>query len=188
MPTPSLLPYRITICGLSELSGHCSAGVSHVVSILDPDCPDPEDFLSYGRHAREVWRFHDTILDHPATVPPSEETLRAILAFGEAALRERAKHVLIHCHAGVSRSTAAAVALMVQNSPGREEEAFAHLRTIRPRSWPNSRMIRYADSLLGCGGALVAAMRAHHALVARAYPAFVELLKAGERAHEVPQA
>ena len=36
-----LLPYRITICGLSELAGHAACGITHVVSILDPAWPDP---------------------------------------------------------------------------------------------------------------------------------------------------
>jgi hypothetical protein len=27
---------KITICGISELGEHCAAGVTHVLSILDP--------------------------------------------------------------------------------------------------------------------------------------------------------
>jgi hypothetical protein len=32
---------RVTICGIPELGEHCAAGVTHVLSILDPDWPDP---------------------------------------------------------------------------------------------------------------------------------------------------
>jgi len=34
-------PFRLTICGIPELDEHCAAGVTHVLSILDPDNPGP---------------------------------------------------------------------------------------------------------------------------------------------------
>jgi hypothetical protein len=36
-----LVGFRITVCGIEELPGHCEAGVSHVLSILDPGSPLP---------------------------------------------------------------------------------------------------------------------------------------------------
>jgi hypothetical protein len=95
-------------------------------------------------------------------------------------------HLLIHCHIGISRSTATAIILMVQDNPGREAESFAHLKAIRPYSWPNSRMIAMADALLGRKGALVEAMRGHHREMARARPDMMPYLRESERAAEVP--
>lgn len=186
MPAP-LVPYRITICGLDELCLHAGAGVTHVLTILDPEHPDPEVFATYGEHRRTVWRFHDTIRDRDDRLHPTAETVRAILDFGASGTAGAISHLLIHCHMGISRSTAAAAILMAQGNPGREAEAFDHLWAIRPRSWPNSRMIALADTQLERGGALTAAMRAHHARVARAFPDFAVLLRQGERAHEVPE-
>jgi len=37
-------PFRTTICGVAELDGHCAAGVTHVVSVLDPEWPALEAF------------------------------------------------------------------------------------------------------------------------------------------------
>jgi len=185
--TPGMLvPYRITICGLSELCEYATAGVTHVLTIIDPELPDPEDFALYGPHRRMVWRFHDTILDAPDMVPPTPADVTAILEFGAGVRDEPIEHLLIHCHMGISRSTAAAAILMAQFNPGREADAFGHLRAIRAWSWPNSRMVGLADDLLGRDGALVAALRAHHHTVARAFPWRAEELLLGERAGELP--
>lgn len=184
---PPLVPYRITICGLDELCLHAGAGVTHVLTILDPEHPDPEAFATYGDHSRLVWRFHDTIGERDDLSHPTAETVRAILDFGGSEAARTISHLLVHCHMGISRSTAAAAILMARANPGREGEVFEHLWAIRPRSWPNSRMVGLADAMLGRSGALSAAMRAHHARVARAYPDFARLLLRGERAHEVPE-
>jgi len=183
---PVLLPYPITICGLAELCEHEAAGISHVVTIIDPDFPDPDDFLRYLPHRRVLWRFHDTIHEAADTQAPNRADVEAILAFGRALAAETVEHLLVHCHMGISRSTATVAILLAQNHPGREPDAFQALRSIRPHSWPNSRMIGLADELLGRDGALVAAMRAHHTTMAHAYPDLADLLRQGERADEVP--
>ena len=33
------LPFRMAVCGLEELEGHCETAATHVLSILDPDYP-----------------------------------------------------------------------------------------------------------------------------------------------------
>jgi predicted protein tyrosine phosphatase len=183
----TLVPYRITICGIAELSCHADAGVTHVLTILDPDHPDPPVFAAYGPHRRLVWRFHDTIRERPDLAHPTAQTVRAILDFGAGARDMDIDHLLIHCHMGISRSTACAAILMAQHRPDRERDAFEHLWEIRPRSWPNSRMIALADAMLGRNGALFTAMQEHHARVAQAFPDFAAELRLGERAHEVPE-
>ena len=181
-----LVPYRITVCGLAELCEHAAEGVSHVLTIVDPGFPDPDDFREYGPHRRTVWRFHDIVHDGKDVVAPGIDDIAAILAFGDRSRIDAVEHLLIHCHLGISRSTAAAAILLTQHSPGREDEAFTHLRTIRPQSWPNSRMIALADTLLDRDGALVAAMRRHHLHVARHHPWLAEILRESGRAAEVP--
>jgi len=182
-----LLPYRITICGLDELAGHAQSGFSHVVSILDPERADPEDFTAYAPHRRVLWRFDDTVEHRPGFTPPAEHDVRKILKLGEELLQEKADQLLIHCHAGVSRSTATAVILMAQNNAGRESEVFGELRRVRPRSWPNSLMIGIADTLLERDGKLVRELRSHQVTVAQAYPDLAVLISQHGRAHEVPE-
>lgn len=181
-----LVPYRITICGIEELHGHSEAGVTHVLTILDPEHPDPRVFAAFGPHRRTVWRFHDTIRERDDNAHPTAETVRAILEFGSETQDLDIDHLLVHCHMGISRSTATAAILLAQHNPGFEPEAFDHLWDIRPRSWPNSRMIALADALMGRNGRFYTAMQDHHARVARAYPDFAAQLRMGERAQEVP--
>jgi predicted protein tyrosine phosphatase len=176
------LPYRISICGLDELAGHAQTGFSHVLSILDPDWPDPSDFAHYRSHRRTVFRFHDISEARPGLIAPTEQDVAAILDLGSAVLAEAPDHLLIHCHAGISRSTATAVILMTQANPAREQEAFIELARTRPRSWPNGLMIEIADHLLRRGGALIAAFRVHRRSMADLYPDFAELLSPAEMA------
>jgi len=183
-PAP-LLPYRISICGLAELSAHAATGFTHVVSILDPEWPDPRDFAAYGTHDRVVWRFDDVVRPGAGFVEPNRRDVEVILEFGRRLAAEPVRHLLVHCHAGVSRSTATAIILMVQDNPGRELEAFAELDRVRPRSWPNALMLGIADQMLGRAGALSAALREHQIRVTRAYPEFAELLSRCGRAHEI---
>lgn len=182
-PSP-FLPYPVTICGLHELAGHAPLGVSHVVSILDPAWPDPAEFTDYQPHRRVVLRFDDIVSAKPGARPPSEGDIEAILALGPD-LEAAASHLLVHCHAGISRSTAAAVILMAQRNSGHEARIFAEIRRIRPKSWPNAMMIEYADAMLGRGGALLSALKDHQRLIVRDFPEFAEMLLRSDRAHEV---
>ena len=184
VPAP-LLSYPITICGLAELAGHAETPFSHVVSILDPAWPEPKDFVSYIPHQRVVWRFDDVLTQRPGVIPPNRGDIQAILNLGEVLVAEPAEHLLIHCHAGVSRSTAAAIILLAQHNPSREREAFVEVARVRPRSWPNALMLAIADDLLGRDGALTAALRSHQRQVVRNYPDLAEMLLRGDRAHEV---
>lgn len=181
-----LVPWTLTICGLSELAQHAQADVSHVCTILDPDWPDPEDFLVYGPHSRVTFRFHDIINEREGWDAPEEAHIQAVLELGESLKQAQVTHLLIHCHMGISRSTASAAILLAQDNPGREMEVFDLIHDLRPKSWPNSRMIAMADRALGRRGALVEAMAIHHARVAKAFPAFAADLALGERANEIP--
>jgi hypothetical protein len=56
-----IAPFKMSVCGIEELASHCAVGISHVLSILDPDWPVPEAFGSFGEHAKLELRFHDII-------------------------------------------------------------------------------------------------------------------------------
>ena len=139
----------------------------HVLSVLDPERPDLEAFGTYGEHHRVTLRFHDIIDPEPARIMPEPEHMRAILDFGtllaDPTTAVAQGHLLVHCHMGISRSTAAMLALIAQGSPGMDDDAlFERLRAIRPQAWPNSVMVGFADEMLGRGGGLVAALRRHY--------------------------
>jgi predicted protein tyrosine phosphatase len=180
----------LTICGLEELDQHGPKAVTHVLSILDPDWPDPTAFGAYSRHRRTTLRFHDAIEPAPGVVLPEPADVRAILAFGaelvEDAHERNEGHLLIHCHAGISRSTAAMAMLLAENYPDEsEEEIIARLVAIRPQSWPNSRMIGFADEALGRGGRLSQAVSRLHARQLAVKPHLADVMSGLGRKREV---
>lgn len=178
----------LTICGLEELESHSGRGVTHVLSILDPGWADPDVFGRYGTHERTTLRFHDAIEPEPHLLMPEREDVDTILRFGrdfeEAGADEG--HLLIHCHMGVSRSTAAMTMLLAQAHPDQDEREIAdHIRAIRPVAWPNLRMIAFADELMGRKGRLVAAVGTIYARRIAERPDFAEAMTQGNRAREV---
>ena len=182
----SLVRYDITICGLDELPLHRDAGVSDVLSIIDPLAIDPECFGVYPAHRRTLLRFDDLIFEVPGLEAPQDHHVEAILAFGSALEKSDAAHLLIHCHAGVSRSTAAAALLMAQHNPGREADAFLALLEIRQQAWPNTRMVEIADRLLARKGALREGLVAYRRALLSRRPHLADFITGVGRGHELP--
>jgi predicted protein tyrosine phosphatase len=96
--------------------------------------------------------FHDATershLRHPLlTRIPEVRDARRVVAFWRRTRREASGYV-VHCWAGVSRSTAAALALLYLET-GSEAEAVRRLREVRPQALPNLRFVRCFDRILG---------------------------------------
>ncbi|UDF32427.1 UNVERIFIED_ORG: hypothetical protein LHK14_21735 (plasmid) [Roseateles sp. XES5] len=169
----------LTVCGIEELPGQSSRNVTHVLSLIDPEHPELEAFTAYGRHERTTLRFHDIIATAPGRVMPTADHVATILGFGADFLELREKqtqsHLLVHCHMGISRSTAAMLTLMAQANPDEEAESlFARLVAIRPQAWPNSQMIGFADEQLGRKGELTAGLGRHYGRQIKGRPQFTE--------------
>lgn len=127
-----------------------SGPVDHVLSLLSPAAGPPS--IS---GPRTLLRFNDIAEVRPGLTPPSAETIAAILALRETPT------LLIHCHAGVSRSTAAAYILACAARHAGEETALAaHLRETCPEATPNALMVALADQALGREGAMNEAIAA----------------------------
>lgn len=156
----SIAPFRLTVCGIEELAGHCETGATHVLSILDPEWPVPEAFGEFGEHEKLELRFHDVIEEMPDQSPPREEHVTALLAFGRDLMTEPPAdaHLLVHCHAGISRSSASMTLILAQGLPEvPAPEILEEVLRIREKAWPNLRMLEMGDAMLGRGGTLVAA-------------------------------
>jgi predicted protein tyrosine phosphatase len=181
-------PIRITVCGFAELAGHSDIGVTHVLSILDPGTPVPSELNSFPRHRRFELRFNDVIAPVPDTAPPTLEDVGRILALGRDLAAEQSidPHLLIHCHAGFSRSPAALALLVAQARPSLSAEAIAtEILCIRPKAWPNLRIVELGDSALDRCGQLVEAASTIYRKRLDREPALAELMLQNGRLREV---
>jgi len=190
-------PFRITVCGLEELAGPRAVDATHVLSIMDPGWPEPETLRSFDVHRRLKLRFHDVIDPSPGWIAPERWDVELLLAFGrdlgtvppEAGEEAAHPHLLVHCHAGVSRSTAAAILLLAQRDPVMPaEDAVFEVVRLRPQAWPNLRMIEIGDALLGRDGEIVAAVGALYRMALHREPGLAEAMIGGGRGREVDAA
>jgi predicted protein tyrosine phosphatase len=110
----------------------------------------PDDYLQLA--------MHDIAEEREGYVAPSRDQVAAILGFAEGVSIDNP--LLIHCYAGISRSTAAAYVVAAAIRPEMDERALAdELRRRSPSATPNPRIIAWADDLLGRKGRMVAAIR-----------------------------
>jgi predicted protein tyrosine phosphatase len=142
---------NLTICGIHELPEHESTPWTHVVSIWDKSFYDDldcrEKVKAVAPNAEILFSFFDDVDDPTLPDAPTLRQIKRILDFTEQ-IPAKAR-VLVHCRAGVSRSTATAYAILCQHSPpGSEIENLLHVETLRDLVMPNRLIIRLADNLL----------------------------------------
>ena len=100
-------------------------------------------------------------IDRPAEglIAPEAHHIHQLLDFLKN--WDRQSPLLIHCHAGISRSPAAAFIALCLLSPQMSEEALARrLREASPAAKPNRLIVRLADEILGREGRMIAACAA----------------------------
>src|SRR3954465_5990815 len=102
----------------------------------------------------------DDINDHiEGYVVPAEEHVGELLRFVRA--WDRANPLVVHCYAGISRSTAGAFVTACALNPRRDELSIARaLRAASHTATPNLRIVRLADQMLGRDGRMVRAIDA----------------------------
>jgi len=184
-----LVPFQVTICGIDELECHCAGGITHVLSILDPGWPEPEALSGFSINRRLRLRFHDVIESQPGWIAPERWDVELLLAFSRDLAVSEEAHLLVHCHAGVSRSTAAATLVMAQARPDRPaDEVLREVVRLRPRAWPNLRILEFGDEILGRRGEIIEAARAHYRRALEREPWLAEAMIDGGRGREVAAA
>ncbi|MEM6381160.1 MAG: tyrosine protein phosphatase [Pseudomonadota bacterium] len=147
------------VCSLSAIDAVAEqTGASHMLSVLSSGSP-VERPASIAADNHLFLEFNDITAPAHGLTPPGREHIDALLAFGRA--WDRKAPMIVHCWAGVSRSTAAGYILSLALSEGAEPHATARLlRSRAPWATPNARMIALADAALGAGGEMQAAIQA----------------------------
>lgn len=147
----------IHVCSLAKLHETVAAtGARHVISLINgdtvvtrPSNVDPTNHLFLG--------INDIAEEMEGLVAPAEHHMHALFDFVTAWPRQTP--LVIHCFAGISRSTAAAYASLCALLPDQDEAELAlRLRRASPTATPNPRIVALADAALGRQGRMVAAI------------------------------
>ncbi len=131
---------------------------SHIMTLLDPQTvvATPSG-IAAGRHLR--LGVDDISEPVEGSIAPTSDHIARILNFAQS--WDRSAPMLVHCWAGISRSTAAAFILLCDiHGQGREHDIAHGLRARAAHAQPNRLMIQHADALMGRKGRMVEAVEA----------------------------
>jgi predicted protein tyrosine phosphatase len=149
--------FMIHVCSLARLHDTVAdTGARHIVSLLGDEAKiDRPTAIAEENH---LWlRLHDISTPMDGYIEPGEVHVADLLSFVRR--WDRRAPLVVHCYAGISRSTASAFASVCALNPHRDEETIAMaLRRASPTATPNIRIVSLADRLLGRNGRMVAAI------------------------------
>jgi len=141
-----------------------------IVSLLSPYDTFPV-FDGHGDDRHLCVPVHDIVSDIGDWQAPAMSDAEKVIRFVET--WDRSAPMLIHCWAGISRSTASAfITACVHNPSADEEEIALAIREASPTASPNARLVAHADAILGRGGRMSRAVAAigRGAIAAEAEP------------------
>lgn len=146
------------VCPLSKLEKTVSqTGAGRLVTLLSAGT-DMVRPASIRKQDHLYLQMNDIAELRDGLTTPGEAHVRALMDFARE--WDRVRPMVIHCYAGISRSTAAAYIVASVLNPARDEaELAAMLRWLSPSATPNPRLIEVADSLLERRGRMVAAIK-----------------------------
>ena len=147
----------IHVCSLARLHETVAAtGARHVVTLLkDVDRVQRPGGISSENHL--ILGMDDISGPLEGYIAPADEHVTRLLAFVRS--WDRAAPLVMHCYAGISRSTAGAYVAACALNPHRDELAIARrLRLASATATPNVRIVALADRALGRGGRMTRAI------------------------------
>jgi len=148
----------IYVCPLSQVNASIKRlAPSHLVSLLDPKSmigTPPQ--LQRDRHLR--LSVNDISEPREGLIIPGETHIREILDFIDG--WDQSAPMLIHCWAGISRSTATAYIALCHLNEGHEHTAANLMRAAARHAQPNPRLVAVADKIMGRKGRMIEAVAA----------------------------
>jgi len=152
-----MTPETIYVAPLSLVESTIEdAKVSHLVTLINGETlvPTPP-LITPDRHLR--LDMNDICQPVTGLVLPCEEHVAELVQF--ALDWDRKAPLLIHCWAGISRSTAAAFISLCALNPDADEIGLARaLREASPTAYPNRRLVALGDETLSRRGRMIAAV------------------------------
>lgn len=147
---------HLHVCSLARLHRTVAEeSASHVLTLINQGTPvSRPPTIAEDRHL--FIAMSDILEPLDGHIVPAERHVRSLLSF--VRFWDRQQPMVIHCYAGVSRSTAAALITAATLNPDRSEDEIAErIRERSPTATPNLRLIGVADDILGRKGRLLGA-------------------------------
>lgn len=149
----------IHVCSLARLHETVEATrASHIVTLISRDIEvERPPSIPATNH---LWlEMHDISTPLDGYLLPQTHHIEELLTFVRQWNREQP--MVVHCHAGISRSSAAAFVAACALAPHRDERTIAMaMREASPTALPNVRIVSLADQALARSGRMVAAIKA----------------------------
>jgi predicted protein tyrosine phosphatase len=147
----------IHVCSLAALPETVRAvGASHILTVMAnvDQVQRPASVLA-ANHLKV--QMDDITEELEGFVAPSDSHIEQVLQFVRS--WDRNAPLVVHCYAGISRSTASAFAAACALNPRRDEIAIARqIREASPIASPNRLIVRLADKALGREGRMLRAL------------------------------
>jgi predicted protein tyrosine phosphatase len=147
----------VLVCPLSQVQATvATARVSHLVTLINGETLiETPETIGHERHLRLA--MNDIAEPREGLVVPSEDHVAKLIEF--AIDWDQKAPLLIHCWAGISRSTAGAFVALCALNPNADEHSLARaLRRASPTAYPNRRIVSIGDTVLGRSGRMSAAV------------------------------
>jgi predicted protein tyrosine phosphatase len=147
----------IIVCGLNAAQEQINLhSAKSVISILGPETPHRNYLgIENARHLRLT--FNDINSAIPGLIAPQSTDAQSLVDF--IAAWDQQAPILIHCWAGISRSTASAfTALCFLRPQANEMELAQELRLASPSATPNRMITSQVDQILGRNGRMLTAI------------------------------
>ncbi|MGO9675177.1 MAG: tyrosine phosphatase family protein [Methylocella sp.] len=148
---------RLHVCSLAKVPEIVRAtGARSLVTLIDQGTRvERPSEIAAERHL--FVSMSDIVVAIDGHILPSDAHVVALLDFAQR--WDRMAPMLIHCYAGISRSTAAAFITACALSPHRDEhEIAAEIRRNSPTATPNARLVALGDAMLQRSGRMNAAI------------------------------
>jgi predicted protein tyrosine phosphatase len=147
----------IHVCSLARLHKTVgTTGASHVVTLLrNTDQVIRPTVIVEANHL--ILSMDDIVEELDGYEPPAHEHVERLIDFASG--WNRAAPMVVHCYAGISRSTAGAYVMACAINPKRDEAKIAQaIRAASPTAVPNARIVSLADRFLGRNGRMMRAI------------------------------
>ena len=137
---------KIIICGLAD--------IENAVEVYKPDMmltiinknfsPETPKGLDPSRHLKIL--IDDISEPREGFRLPKKEDVQSLLDFSND--WDQSKPIIIHCHMGISRSTATSLGVICKYDPNNLEQHVENLKKIAPHASPNKLMTKFVDEIL----------------------------------------